>query len=102
MKRRRQVEASTSRTDATTPDASSQAMDDDSKIETMECDEIQADETFENRNLAVITRWRLATEHFEKSFCGNKLDFVCAICDPIWFQNDLKRPNAAMLRQTRR
>jgi hypothetical protein len=30
------------------PDASSQAMDVNSEIEPMECNEIQADETFEN------------------------------------------------------
>jgi hypothetical protein len=66
MKQRRQVEASISRSDAATPDASSQAVDVDSEI-LMECDEIQADETFENRDLAFITHWRLATEHFEKS-----------------------------------
>jgi hypothetical protein len=69
MRQRRQVEASTSRADAATPDAISQAMDVDSEIEPMECDEIQADETFENRNLTFITHWRLATEHFEKSSC---------------------------------
>jgi hypothetical protein len=44
-------------------------MDVDSEIEPMECDEIQADETFENRDLAFITHWRLATEHFEMSPC---------------------------------
>jgi hypothetical protein len=37
------------------------------------------------------------TEHFEKSFCGNKLGFVCGVCDCIWFQNNLKRSNAAIL-----
>jgi hypothetical protein len=57
MQQRRQVEASTSRADAATPDASSQAMDVDSQIEPMECDEIQADETFENRDLACITHF---------------------------------------------
>jgi hypothetical protein len=31
--------------------------------------------TFENRDLAFITHWRLATDHFEKSFYGNKLGF---------------------------
>jgi hypothetical protein len=25
------------------------------------------------------------------------LGFVCGVCDRIWFQNDLNRPNAAML-----
>jgi hypothetical protein len=55
MRQRRQVEASTSRTDATMPDASSQAMDVGSEIELMECGEIQTDETFENRDLAFIT-----------------------------------------------
>jgi hypothetical protein len=63
-------EESTSRTDVTMPHASSQAMDVDSEIELMECDKIPADETFENRDLAFITHWRLATEHFEKSFCS--------------------------------
>jgi hypothetical protein len=38
MRQRRQVEATTSRADAATPDASSQAMDVDSEIEPMECD----------------------------------------------------------------
>jgi hypothetical protein len=79
MRQRRQVEASTSRTDAATPDASSQAMDVDSEIEPMECDDIQADETFENRDLAFIAHWLLATEHCEKSFYGNKLGFVCSL-----------------------
>jgi hypothetical protein len=55
MRQRRQVEASTSRAEATTHDASSQAMDVDSEIEPMECNKIQADETFENRDLAFIT-----------------------------------------------
>jgi hypothetical protein len=59
-------------------------MDVDSQIEPMECDEIQADETFENRDLAFITHWRLATEHFEMSFYGrnmseiNKIEVPCA------------------------
>jgi hypothetical protein len=39
-RQRRQFEASTSRADAATPKASSQAMDVDSQIEPMECDEI--------------------------------------------------------------
>jgi phage/plasmid primase-like uncharacterized protein len=77
MKQRRQVEASASRAEATTPDASSQAMDVDSEIEPMECNEIQADETFGNRDLVFITHWRLATGHFQKAFYGNKLGFVC-------------------------
>jgi hypothetical protein len=94
MRQRRQFEVSTSRADAATPDASSQAMDVDIEKEPMECDEIQADETFKNRDLAFITHWGLATEHFEKC---NKLGFVCGVCDGIWFENDLKRPNTAML-----
>jgi hypothetical protein len=98
MRQRREVEASTSRADAVAPDGSSQAMDVNNEIEPMECVEIQADETFENLDLAFITHWRLATEHFEKSFYGNKLGFVCGICDRIWFQNDFKRPNAAMMK----
>jgi hypothetical protein len=57
----------------------------------------QAEETFENRALAFIALWRLAVEHFEKSCYGNKLGFVCAVCDRIWFQNDLIRSHAAML-----
>jgi hypothetical protein len=67
MRQRRQFEASTSRADAVTPDVRSQAMNVDSEIEPMECDEMPADETFENRDLAFRTRWRPATEHFEKS-----------------------------------
>jgi hypothetical protein len=97
MRQRRQVEASTNHTDTTTPDASSQAMDVYNEIEPMECDEIHADERFENRDLAFITHWRLATEHFEKSFYGNKLGFVCGVCDRIWFQKDLNLLNSAML-----
>jgi hypothetical protein len=61
MRHRQQLEASTSCTDATMPHASSQAKDVDSEIKPMECDEIQADETFENRDLAFITHWHLAT-----------------------------------------
>jgi hypothetical protein len=57
----RQFEASTSRVDAATPDASSQTMDVESEIEPMECDEKQADETFENRDLAFIIHWRTAS-----------------------------------------
>jgi hypothetical protein len=53
-------------------------------IEPTEYDEIKADETFENRDFALITHWRLATEHFEKSFYGNTLGFVCGVCDRIW------------------
>jgi hypothetical protein len=75
-------------------------MDVDSEIEPMECEDIQVDETFENRDLAFITHRRLATEHFEKSFHGNKLSFICGICDRIWFQNYVKRPNAAMLQMS--
>ena len=63
----------------------------------MECYEIQADETFENQDLTFIIHWRLAPEHFEKSFYGDKQGFVCIVCDSIWFQNYLKRPTAAML-----
>ena len=47
--------------DIATPNASSQTTNVDSEIRVMECYEIQADETFENRNLAFITYWRLAT-----------------------------------------
>jgi hypothetical protein len=79
MRQRRQVKARTSRADAATPDASSRAMDVDIQIHPMECDEIQAYETFENRDLAFITHWRLATEHFEKLFYGNKLSFVWSL-----------------------
>jgi hypothetical protein len=50
-----------------------------------------------NRDLAFITHWHLATEHFKKSFYDNKLGFVCGVCDLVWFQNDLKRPIAATL-----
>ena len=60
-------------------------------------DRCYADEKFENQDLSFITHWRLATEHFEKSFYGNKLGFVCGVYDRIRFKNDLKRPNAAVL-----
>jgi hypothetical protein len=96
-KQRRQVEASISRSGAATPDASSQAIDVDSETGPMECGEKQADDTFENRVLAYITHWRLATEHFGKSFYCNKLRFVCGVSDYIWFQNYLKRSRAVML-----
>jgi hypothetical protein len=76
MRQHQQVEASTSRADTTTPDASPQAMDVGSEIEPMGSDEIQTDETFENRDLVLITHWRLVMKHFEKSFYGNKLGFV--------------------------
>jgi hypothetical protein len=56
----------------------------------MERNGIQADEMFENRDLAFITHWRLTTEHFEKSFYSNKLGFVCGVCGHIWFQDYLK------------
>jgi hypothetical protein len=48
----------------------------------MECHEIPADETFENRDLAFITHWHLATEHFEKPFYATSwvlfVEFVIA------------------------
>ena len=75
MRQRRKVEASTSCADAATPNASSQTTNVDSEIELMECYEIQADETFENRDLAFITHWHLVTDLFGKSFYGNKLGF---------------------------
>jgi hypothetical protein len=60
MRQRRHVEASTSRADAATPDASSQAADVDSEIEPMECDEIQAvlkASTFPHLELPSLKSW---------------------------------------------
>ena len=62
MRQCQKVEASTSCADAATPN-------------------VTFAETFENRDLAFITHWHRATEHFEKSFYGNKLGFVCGVCD---------------------